>query len=95
MCKWDKFKKPPENICPQKFCFIWSEDVNKCRATFGLCKRLAPDKCNKDWYDPCEPELEKNGLPWFYFIPNADKLVDKLKEEYIRQSNELWKGIVS
>ena len=90
MCKWDKFKKPPENICPQKFCFMWSVDGSKCRETFGLCIRLVPDKSNTDWYEPCEPELEKHGLPWFYFIPNAYRLVVELKEDYIRQSSELW-----
>lgn len=95
MCKWDKFKKPPENICPQKFCFIWSEDDKKCRETFGLCKRHAPDKSHDDWYEPCEPELKKHGLPWFYFIPNADKLVDELKEDYSKQANELWTSISS
>lgn len=25
------------------------------------------EKGEKDWYEPCEPELESKGLPWFYF----------------------------
>lgn len=65
MCRWDKYKKPPGDICPQKFCFMWSEEDNICGNPFGLCKRTTREKIHKDWYEPCEPELRKCGLPWF------------------------------
>ena len=90
MCKWDKFKKPPQNFCPQKFCFIWSEEDNNCSESFGSCSRNTGYENQKDWYEPCEPELERYGLPWFYFITSPDKLIDELKEDYIRESNTLW-----
>lgn len=90
MSEWDMNKKPPVNVCPKMFCFLWSETDSKCRETFGVCNRCVPNKENKDWYEPCEPELKRHGLPWFYFILNPDKLVDELREEYIRESTKLW-----
>jgi hypothetical protein len=91
MKKWNVNKKPPEDICPEEYCFFWCGDENKCRETFGVCRRSGPNSSNNDWYEPCEPELEKQGLPWFYFIPCSDKLVDELREEYNRESKKLWK----
>lgn len=75
MCKWDKGKRPPENVCPKKYCFIWSDELNRCSETFGPCLRLDMNENYQDWYEPCEPELEKDGLPWNYFIneDNADE----------------------
>jgi len=47
-----------------------------CRCVFGTCSRAVPAPGNRDWYEPHEPALKKAGLPWFYFIPSADKLVE-------------------
>ena len=87
---WDLNTKPPENICPERFCFLWSTNSYKCRRTFGLCKREDPAKGGSDLYEPCEPELEKFGLPWFYFIPSEEELVEDRREEYRRESKKLW-----
>lgn len=78
LTRWNIRNKPSKNVCPKEFCFLWSEDDNKCNSQFGICKRSIPNENNKDWYEPCEPELEKFGLPWFYFIPNADHLVGEI-----------------
>ena len=43
-----------------------------------------------DWYEPCEPELERDGLPWFYFVPSVGNLAPKLHERYLRELRELW-----
>jgi hypothetical protein len=56
---------------------------SKCRRETG-----SPD--DPDIYESCEPELEKYGLPWFYFIPDAEDLDDEFKEEYLRESQKLW-----
>lgn len=57
MEKWDIKVKPPENICPEEFCFLWSESDKKCGSAFGIYKRAIPSKANKDLYEPFEPEL--------------------------------------
>lgn len=61
-----------------------------CVCSFGLCKRLHHHPSLQDWYEPSEPTLEHHGLPWFYFIPGPHKLVEELREEYIRESQRLW-----
>lgn len=97
---WDKYTKPHANVCPEKYCFHWMSvfgmidqpDVVRghCECEFGACARLHPVGCNHDWYEPCEPALAKDGLPWFYFIPSTDKLVAELHEQYLRESIALW-----
>ena len=87
---WDKYKKPPEDICPKEFCFLWSESDCKCRETFGKCRRATSNLNDKDWYEPCEPELERHNLPWFYFIASDKGLDDESKEEYLKESKKLW-----
>ena len=52
--------------------------------------RIDPIASDDDWYEPCEPALEQDGLPWFYFIPSVDKLHSQFHEQYIRESGELW-----
>jgi hypothetical protein len=34
-----------------------------CGRSFGSCIRKSNDSSHKDWYEPNEPELEKDGLP--------------------------------
>jgi hypothetical protein len=87
---WNKNIKPPEDICPEKFCFLWSGAEHRCRETFGKCRRITSISNDKDWYEPCEPELEKYDLPWFYFIANDSELENERKDEYQRESKELW-----
>lgn len=61
-----------------------------CGRTSGACKRLDPVAGDYDAYEPCEPTLDRDGLPWFYFIADADRLVPELRERYRRESRELW-----
>jgi hypothetical protein len=86
---WDKNSKPLANVCPEKFCFFWNEE-GFCRRTFGECFRDTGDVTDKDWYEPCEPELELHGLPWFYFIPSGDRFSGEAKDKYLRESAKLW-----
>ena len=86
--KWDKNIKPSKNICPKEFCFFWSDDM--CRETFGKCRRYTTISSDRDRYEPCEPELDKHGLPWFYFIASEKSLVDERVDEYLRESKKLW-----
>jgi hypothetical protein len=34
-----------------------------CSCTSGLCKQLDPVNGSQDFYEPCEPRLEEDGLP--------------------------------
>lgn len=61
-----------------------------CGATMGRCSRLDPTGGDRDWYEPCELELKRGDLPWFYFIPSAEKLVPELRDRYLRESRKLW-----
>ena len=38
-----------------------------CGCSFGVCSRSGEPGSGKDWYEPCEPELDKAGLPHHYF----------------------------
>jgi hypothetical protein len=61
-----------------------------CMLGPGKCSRNKAAPGETDWYEPCEPALEKAGFPWFYFIPCAPKLGSEFREQYIRESRELW-----
>ena len=82
--------KPSMCVCPKEFCFFWDSVELNCRESFGKCLRDQKSLSDRDCYEPCEPELERAGLPWFYFIPNADDLNPLLNEEYLRESEKLW-----
>ncbi len=60
-----------------------------CGCTSGRCSRIDPQS-TQDCYEPHEPCLEAAGLPWFFFIPDADKLVEELRDDYIAESQALW-----
>ena len=62
----------------------------RCTCSFGTCSRAVPSPDNHDLYEPNEPALRKAGLPWFYFIANANSLVEDLREEYVSESAALW-----
>ncbi len=87
---WKKEVKPSASICPQTFCFIWSEKAKSCGRAFGLCKREDSINGKQDCYEPCEPELKKADLPWFYFISSEEILVEDLREKYKIESAEFW-----
>jgi hypothetical protein len=36
--------------------------VAYCGCGFGECKRLTKDPEHTDWFEPCEPEIWKDGL---------------------------------
>jgi hypothetical protein len=63
---------------------------SRCSCRFGTCKRLGLNKDDRDWYEPCEPELKKDGLPWFYFISSIDKLTSEARKKYLKDSKEYW-----
>lgn len=52
--------------CPERYCFFWL-DEGSCGCPFGTCYRIEADNKNKDWFEPNEPEHDKNGLPYDYF----------------------------
>jgi len=61
-----------------------------CGFELGQCRRISFNPNDKDYYEPNEPFLMKLGLPWFFFIPSPEKLIDKMRDEYIRESESLW-----
>lgn len=42
-------------------------EQESCGCEFGICIRINNDG-DADWYEPCKPALEKDGLPQDYFI---------------------------
>lgn len=59
-------------------------EQSHCGCSFGICKRN--EECTDlnalDYYEPQEVQLEKDGLPWFYFMdPNKLKVKDKKNYE--------------
>ena len=90
MKKWKIEEKPPASECPREFCFLWDTSEEACGSPFGLCRRLDAGHGERDFYEPHEPNLERAGLPWFYFIPDGEKLVAELRDEYERESQKLW-----
>src|SRR5947208_7785331 len=111
---WDVKLKPPADICPQEYCFMWvapdyaadmsgrvyssmKESLNNrsawvtfpsggCGCSFGICTRMDPINGNRDWYEPCGPALERDGLPWYYFIPSPEGLRPARRAQYLRES---------
>ncbi len=88
--KWKVEEKPPALECPREFCFLWDNSEEACGCPFGLCKRLDAENGERDFYEPHEPNLERAGLPWFYFIADVEKVVAELREKYNRESQKLW-----
>jgi hypothetical protein len=99
--EWDKHTRPPANVCPGKYCFLWvqrSEAIGdlpaipegRCECGFGVCTRLDPVNGEGDFYEPCEPELEDADLPWFYFMDPTRLLASPFRKKYLRLVRELW-----
>jgi len=61
-----------------------------CNCRDGTCARLSGVKSDTDWYEPSEPALKAEKLPWFFFIPGPSFIVEESREEYISQSEALW-----
>lgn len=60
-----------------------------CSCMFGPCTRLDPVNGSRDHYEPCEPELLRAGLPWFYFS-TLENLHPKFHEQFLRESQAHW-----
>lgn len=99
--EWDKHKRPPAHICPQKYCFLWisargpignlpAVPEGHCGFEYRLCTRLDPVNGDADYYEPCEPELEADDLPWFYFMTPAEMLASPFRKKYLRLTRDLW-----
>jgi hypothetical protein len=63
-----------------------------CSFSRGTCTRLDPASGDRDGYESCGPELERDGLPWFYFYPSAAGLNPRSAARYRRESEALWGG---
>jgi len=48
------------------------------------------DAADRDFCEPQEPELSRAGLPWFFFIADASKVVEELRAAYIAEATALW-----
>lgn len=62
----------------------------QCGCSWGICLRLNPLASERDLYEPHEPFLEYDGLPWFYFIPHPSTLRGESRQKYILESEKLW-----
>lgn len=49
-----------------------------CKGWFGRCRRLGDGTGTHDFYEPCEPELHRAGLPDDYFrkFPSSSEPVE-------------------
>jgi hypothetical protein len=66
---------------------VWPE--GGCACPFGPCKRLDPATGDADFYEPHTPNLERAGLPRFYFV-TLESLRPEFHEQFLRESEELW-----
>ena len=71
-------KIPPRWACPERYCFLWDEEENRCGEAFKafdpgydcLRQNLAGQA---DWYEPCEPALRRDRLPLHYFLDTGPR----------------------
>ena len=42
-------------------------EKSSCDCSFGRCTRIYSNG-DRDWYEPCEPTLDQDNLPYDYFI---------------------------
>lgn len=43
-----------------------------CACSLGPCRRWTGNESDADYYEPCEPRLERDGLPdLFFYIPRS------------------------
>jgi hypothetical protein len=101
---YDPKDKPDPKVCPREFCFMWQlgiplsaktpkpasvEEGCGCPAPI-ICTRLDAARSGRDYYEDHGPNLERAGLPWFYFYPTPLKLAKRVRQEYIAESEALW-----
>ncbi|WAS97983.1 hypothetical protein [Nannocystis punicea] len=60
-----------------------------CGCIFGPCNRLSRTPGAKDMYEPHEPALERDGLPWFYFA-REQSLTARSRRQFERGARILW-----
>lgn len=61
-----------------------------CICSESVCTRLDAENGQQDCYDPDESALQRDGLPWFYFIPDPYSVDKRQREMYMRESEALW-----
>ena len=64
--------------------------AGSCGWTLGVCVRRDPVCGDHDYYEPDGSRLAREGLPWFYFHPNEELLIPKLRAMYREESRRLW-----
>ena len=68
----------------------WPEWPNGgCGCTFGVCRLADPVAGTEDWYEPHEPRLERDGLPWFYFS-TYQNLSPEFHERFLQEAVLIW-----
>ncbi len=60
-----------------------------CVCPFGCCTRLDGAAGDADFYESYGPNLERVGLPWFYFN-TLENLRAELHEQFLAESERLW-----
>jgi hypothetical protein len=66
---------------------VWPE--GGCACSFGRCTRLDAATGEADFYEAHEWNLERVGLPWFYFA-TLENLRPEFHEQFLRESEVLW-----
>jgi hypothetical protein len=66
---------------------VWPD--GGCACSFGRCIRLDPATGEADYYEPHEWNLERAGLPWFYFA-TLESLGPEFREQFLCESEALW-----
>ena len=66
---------------------VWPE--GGCACSQGRCTRLHPATGVADFYEAHEWNVERAGLPWFYFA-TLENLRPELHEQFLREAEELW-----
>jgi len=61
-----------------------------CACSLGTCTRHNAADGDHDWYEPCEPALRADDLPWFYFTASPKKLTPEFRERFLVESRALW-----
>jgi hypothetical protein len=66
---------------------VWSE--GGCACSFGRCIRLDQANGQADFYVSHDWNLDRAGLPWFYFT-TLENLRPEFHEQFLRESEQLW-----
>ncbi len=66
---------------------VWPE--GGCACSLGRCTRLDTATGDADFYEAHDLNLERAGLPWFYFA-TVENLRPEFHEQFLREAEELW-----